>query len=305
MSVAVPDNWLDQHAYSLVFFCLWAVLAVFFAWRKKFFQLPPVSRETLPLLSCWHVIGAFFIYLLVSIIVAPLVYGLLLPLVANQASLAFPTQSDPRLTGWLSVFTILSAGAALLLFMLCIGKRRRRGIYFPDGNGLNAASERIYKPFLRGAASWLLCYPVAASVGQVIAILLYIFFHYTETEQSVVHYLKQIRSFPILFPSMIFCLIAIIPIIEETIFRGFLQTWLKGHLGRKWAILLTAVIFSLFHFAPAQGMGNIEIVCSLFILALFLGLLYERMRSLWASIGLHMVFNGVSIALLFLFPSDV
>lgn len=304
MSTAVPEDWLAQHAYSMLYFLIWASLAFVVAWRKGFFQLPPTSTATSPLLSCWHVIGAFFFYLLASIIIAPLIYRLLATLFLDPAALAtLYDKEDPRLLGWLYVFTILFAGITLFLYLIFIGKRRRAGIFFPDGNESKMMPASFYKPFFKGAAAWLLCYPIAGAIGQGIAMIVYFIFHYAEAEQSVIHYLKQIQSFPLLFSCMVFCIVAIVPIIEETVFRGFLQTWLKGCLGRSGAIILTAFLFSIFHYTPLQGMGNIEIIFSLFVLALFLGFLYERMRSLWASIGLHCTFNAVSIALLIFFPS--
>ncbi|MBI3211827.1 MAG: CPBP family intramembrane metalloprotease [Simkania negevensis] len=48
---------------------------------------------------------------------------------------------------------------------------------------------------------------------------------------------------------------------------------------------------TLFHLSSSQGVGNI----SLFIFALYLGFLYEKQCSLFASIALHMTFNSISV----------
>jgi membrane protease YdiL (CAAX protease family) len=68
------------------------------------------------------------------------------------------------------------------------------------------------------------------------------------------------------------------------------------------AILLSALCFALFHFAPSQGIGNISLVGSLFLFALFLGFIYERQASLFASVGLHMTFNTVSTFRILFYP---
>jgi membrane protease YdiL (CAAX protease family) len=84
------------------------------------------------------------------------------------------------------------------------------------------------------------------------------------------------------------------PIIEEFLFRGCLQNYLKLHFGTKAAIQLSALCFALFHLTPSQGIGNFSLAVSLFLLGLFLGFLYEKQNSLFASVGLHMTFNTVS-----------
>jgi hypothetical protein len=99
----------------------------------------------------------------------------------------------------------------------------------------------------------------------------------------------------------LFIVIIAAPVIEELLFRGFLQNYFKRYLGTKAAILITSLCFALFHLAPSQGLGNISLVISLFSFACFLGFVYERQKSLFASIGLHMFFNLVSsIRILFL-----
>ena len=100
----------------------------------------------------------------------------------------------------------------------------------------------------------------------------------------------------------LFTILIAAPIIEEFLFRGCLMTYLKRYMPPKGAITLSALCFSLFHFAPSQGFGNISLVASLFVLALFLGFIYERQASLFASIGLHMTFNAVSTFRILFFP---
>ena len=72
----------------------------------------------------------------------------------------------------------------------------------------------------------------------------------------------------------------------------------------KKAIVFSALCFALFHYAPSQGMGNISLLATLFLFALFLGFIYERQASLFASIGLHMTFNAVSTFRILFFPES-
>lgn len=85
------------------------------------------------------------------------------------------------------------------------------------------------------------------------------------------------------------------PVAEEIFFRGFIYGGLRRYLNLPIAGLLSGTLFALAHgdpglVAPFAGVG------------LVLAFLYERTGSLYASIGVHFVFNSVSFALLLLFP---
>lgn len=79
------------------------------------------------------------------------------------------------------------------------------------------------------------------------------------------------------------------PIAEETLFRGMLFGWLRRRMRLWLAALLSAIPFGIAHIQPehvlyATGVG--------FLLAL----LYQRFRSLWASIAAHMAINLLAIS---------
>jgi hypothetical protein len=123
-------------------------------------------------------------------------------------------------------------------------------------------------------------------------------------DQTAVRFVKMTLEHPPYFLLAALSVSVLAPLIEETLFRGFLQSFIRKHLGSTQAIWITATCFSLFHFSLDQGVGNIPIIGSLFCLALFLGFLYEKQRSLLASITLHATFNTFSILNLY-FLGDV
>ncbi len=88
--------------------------------------------------------------------------------------------------------------------------------------------------------------------------------------------------------------VLIVPVFEEMLFRGFLQTTLRSLTHqRPWAaIVLTSALFSLLH-PPTH-------VPALFILSCGLGYAYERSGSLLRPMFMHIFFNGVSVAATFL-----
>ncbi|MES2210165.1 MAG: type II CAAX endopeptidase family protein [Chloroflexota bacterium] len=92
----------------------------------------------------------------------------------------------------------------------------------------------------------------------------------------------------------------IAPVYEELFFRGFTQTAWRRMAGPTRAIIRSTLLFALVHaidqsgdtFAGALGVAVVATGARLPV-ALVLGLVFDRRRSLWASIGLHATFNGI------------
>ena len=82
------------------------------------------------------------------------------------------------------------------------------------------------------------------------------------------------------------------PIAEELFFRGLLQNLLVRWLRPGAGILLTALVFTAFHFVPLR-------FSLVFEMALILGLLYHRSGFLWLGIVFHAVTNGVAQGVLY------
>ncbi len=85
------------------------------------------------------------------------------------------------------------------------------------------------------------------------------------------------------------------PIGEEFFFRGFLYNSAKRRLGVRAATCLSAAIFALVHVGPLA-------VVPIFFMGVLLAMAYERTRSLWVPIIMHMVNNGVAMTVSFLRP---
>jgi membrane protease YdiL (CAAX protease family) len=84
----------------------------------------------------------------------------------------------------------------------------------------------------------------------------------------------------------------IAPIVEEVIFRGLLYQWLRSRAGVVVAVLASAAIFGAAHVIPL-------LFPSLFVVGLILALAFEFSQSLWVTIALHMLQNGLAIIVLF------
>ena len=98
---------------------------------------------------------------------------------------------------------------------------------------------------------------------------------------------------------MILLLVVVLaPVIEETVFRGWIQRPLERFWGPAPAVVVTAALFALMHGIPEDmpyyfGMG-----------VLFGGIVLVT-RSLWGSILLHAAYNLQSFALATAFPTTL
>ncbi|MDR2539484.1 MAG: CPBP family intramembrane metalloprotease [Chlamydiales bacterium] len=155
-----------------------------------------------------------------------------------------------------------------------------------------------------GILTWLISFPIVIAIGQLFDFILYLLFHLETYEQVAVHYLKKsIYSSSQLIPALIMIAFAA-PIIEELLFRGCLQSYLKRYMKKSLSIVFSSICFSTFHFSTSQGIGNISLLLSLFVFALFLGFIYERQGSLFASISLHMTLNIVNVVRILLSSTE-
>lgn len=137
--------------------------------------------------------------------------------------------------------------------------------------------------------------PLIVAVSEFTEILTNLLFGEVKIDQNAVAYLKiALKSTWGVFFSLISVLF-LAPLIEEYLFRGLLQSYLRSFLGSKAAIGITSVCFALMHFSPQQAMTNIPLISSLFIFSLYLSFLYEKTRSLFATIFLHVTFNSLSV----------
>lgn len=84
------------------------------------------------------------------------------------------------------------------------------------------------------------------------------------------------------------------PIAEEIIYRAMLQSGILRATGSPWlAIGVTSAIFAAAHLGSVPP----AMMPTLVLIGVALGVAYERTRSLAVPVTMHMVFNGVNIAL--------
>jgi membrane protease YdiL (CAAX protease family) len=99
-------------------------------------------------------------------------------------------------------------------------------------------------------------------------------------------------------------LVLLPPLTEELMVRGFLYGSLKKVMPLAGAVILTSLLFASAHLDEGGGAGPLYIAAiDTFLLSLALIYLREKTNSLWASMSLHAIKNGVAFMALFLFTS--
>lgn len=276
-----------------------AVLSLIALWAARalgFFTLPTTPHPpNAPRIAFWQVVSVFAIYLSCSLFIPILASHFLayfFPQIGKPEFGALTTMTPTRIA-YSQVAALLASALFFTLFcLLQKDKASMRGVW----KRARTPPSSIKTDIGMGMMAWLVSFPIVSIVGTIADLLINWLFGLQKYEQVAVKYLKN--SLESNFLITLLALITIIlaaPVIEEFLFRGFLQNFLKRHVGTKAAILLTAFTFSLFHFSLSQDLGNIPLVASLFALALFLGFIYERQQSLFASIALHITFNSISV----------
>ena len=95
-------------------------------------------------------------------------------------------------------------------------------------------------------------------------------------------------------------LVFIAPIVEEFLFRGFLNNLLRGKVNTFIRMSIVSILFAAIHF-PTYIHNWIQFI-AYFILSIVLFLVYERRRSLFDAILLHSLYNGLLVILFLEIP---
>jgi len=112
-------------------------------------------------------------------------------------------------------------------------------------------------------------------------------------EQEVMRAMLELEGGALVVGALVAVVVG--PLLEELLFRGFLQSVLVRPLGSFGAVVVTALLFALLHGKSTFG--------PLFCLSLYLGWLRARSGTLWISWAVHALHNGLGLALALSFAS--
>ncbi len=142
------------------------------------------------------------------------------------------------------------------------------------------------------APTGLFVYLVCTTIVMALATQFLTFVDFSQAQDTG---FAEVASRPELILAFI-SLVIIAPVAEEVLFRGYLLGKLRKYAPLWVAILVTSALFAFVHFQ-----WNVAI--DVFVLSIVLCLLRVVSGSLWPSILLHMMKNGVAFYFLFINPS--
>ncbi|MGM0829165.1 MAG: CPBP family intramembrane glutamic endopeptidase [Bacillota bacterium] len=150
-------------------------------------------------------------------------------------------------------------------------------------------SEVGVKPFTVKDWKIIIIYSVILFVGAVIIVVLTSFIG-NSWENSKTEALQQNATFFTILIAFISAAI-ISPLYEEIFYRGFLYRWLRTRIGFTGALLLSSLIFTIIHI-PTYNVMPVN-----FFSGILFALAYERTNSIWPSVLIHGLTNGIMVLL--------
>lgn len=243
-------------------------------------SLPPVPTEPEPLVAVMWPLGAA-LTLVVFVFAMSVVGG---AIALDALRLHWPTAAKAVGVG------VILIGAYATELWVVAWAARRLGSRFRPAVGLR----RVIEP-----ASWF-----AAAVG--VAVLARLSAGWYALVLQLLHVKLPGENVDVtrLLPhgavgtAVTFALLVIVaPFAEEVVFRGVLLSSLRNRWGDRAAIVGSALLFAAIHVNP-------YVIVPIFLLALGLGWLFVRSRSLWVSITCHASFNALGFAALMLVKAN-
>lgn len=186
----------------------------------------------------------------------------------------------------------LIAGAAVFygfLIMLILGSLSVRGLQPARIFGLFPVASPL-RTLVIGLVAFIATYPLVALLEKVVSLL---GFPVSEDDEMVKYLLGDLSTGNKVMAILLVLIMA--PLAEEIVFRGYLYGVARQYCGRLGAMFAIGLLFAAVH-------QNIPAIPALWALAIGLTLAYELTGSLWAPILMHVLFNAVSIVVIFFFP---
>jgi membrane protease YdiL (CAAX protease family) len=137
-------------------------------------------------------------------------------------------------------------------------------------------------------------WPLAATVGALLAVYIYSLLLYLITGDTPEQETDELFKSPGLLPLVGFAVVIVAPIAEEIFFRGFVFAGMVRPLGAIPAMLVSGLIFGTFHVTNVETIG---LVLPIGAIGALFAWLYYRTGSLYIAIATHMLFNLVGFSL--------
>ncbi|KIL71934.1 CPBP family intramembrane metalloprotease [Bacillus badius] len=130
---------------------------------------------------------------------------------------------------------------------------------------------------------------IVLMVGATIVMVLTSFIGNTYENSKTEALQENATLFNVLIAFIVAAIIS--PIYEEIFYRGFLYRWLRTRISIVGAILLSSLIFTVIHI-PTYNVMPVN-----FLSGIIFALAYERTGSIWPSVIIHGLTNGIMVFL--------
>lgn len=193
--------------------------------------------------------------------------------------------SGPRAVEFRHIVSGAAVYGAVLLFLVGLLVYRN----FPLGTVFGWDRFGFGGALGRGVLALLAAYPVLMLVQAMV-------FGVAGSDlapQDVVQFLKDAET-PRDRLAVLVMAVAVAPVAEEVIFRGYLYPVGKSRFGAFLSMVATSFLFAVLH-------GHLASIPALFTLAMCLALAYEKTGSLLVPMIMHAIFNTVSVTAIMLF----
>ena len=260
---------IEQAIYGLglIFFGVWLLQTSF---GRKALNRIPERRHTMP--------AYLPLLALIGFMTAP---GLMIDLWKAYG----PDVSGYQKILWIHVIFGLTQTAMIALF-LRIGQvyfiHRLRGM----GLGFHGFGRNLFGAVRILFVTWpllMVAITLVMHYGQSVQGPNYTIERHEELDVLVEHHRWSVTA------AVLILSVVIAPIAEELLFRGIIQTALDDHVRSPWqSVIFTAILFASVHQNPEHWPA-------LLILGASMGYAYEKSGSLWQSILMHAMFNGITL----------
>jgi hypothetical protein len=283
-SLDTGEQTILQAIMITLFFGIISLVISWIAWSKGFYSLTSKKYKP-PAITFSYLIVSFLIFITVYAIFAQYILSHLMIFLSHYLS-----QRNIMTILQLIVFLITASLISIHGWYTnqTVFKKIWKDSTFPE-------RKPISYDIKIGLLSWIIAFPwviVASEIAEAITLFIY---GRTGNEQAAIQYLKLAMGSPFSLSVALLTILIGAPLLEEYLFRGVLQTWLRRKLSPISAIIISSLSFAAFHLTPGQGIGNITLFFSLFAFAIYLGFIYEKQRSLFSNVFLHVTFNLISV----------
>ncbi len=179
-------------------------------------------------------------------------------------------------------------GSAIVIYLILlsliagINHRHKKNRLLESGMGLDRVKAVLLAPVFYLA---VIPFMMLASRGYQL-LLEYCFDREVELQEVAQHVvLKELTWLEVVY---ILMAIFLAPLFEELVFRGVVFPYLVKRIGVAGGSVLVSILFAVMHF-------HLSSAIPLFLLSGALCLAYWRTGSLWVSIGMHAIFNSITV----------